>query len=83
MNKEIERKARELADERLIALLLPTGSTEEKKDRFLTMLREGKLAERRLEITLSGGRKKTMAVKEVTELLYKEEYAKLMDNVKG
>lgn len=44
------------------------------------MLLEGEMDERRLEITLPHGKRKIITVKEIRELLYKEEYAKLTTN---
>jgi hypothetical protein len=63
----------------VVVTLLPAGANEEQKKRFLGLLKEGKLDERRLEVFDSRGRRKTVTVKDVRESLYKEECAKLTD----
>ena len=80
MNEELAKKARQSAYDRLISSLLPGNKNPDVQEKFRKMLLEGKLDDRRIEITFSHGSKRTMSVKEVSELLYKEEYEKLKRN---
>ena len=77
MNEDLAKKTRQSAVDRLISSLLPGNENPEVEERFRKMFLGGKLDERRIEITFSNSDKKTMSVKEVYELLYKEEYEKL------
>ena len=77
MNETQIKIARQSADDRLISYLLPGNKSLELEERFRKKLLDGDLDERRLEVFDSHERKKTMSVREVRELLYKEECTKL------
>lgn len=67
----LRNKARELADEQILSLLLPKDCEKETVEKMRSFLKKGRLNERYIEVTL----KKT--VKELRDLLFFEAYERL------
>src|SRR3546814_15468509 len=65
MRREVHAKAELAAEERVIDALVGTSASAETRQKFRKMLREGALAEREIEVELTGGPAQGMPTVEV------------------
>src|SRR3546814_10531936 len=65
MRREVHAKAELAAEERVIDALVGTSASAETRQKFRKMLREGALAEREIEVELTGGPAQGMPTFEV------------------